>query len=38
LVKERHDKRSEEELSNLAIKMKMKAMEKNLIKCNVEQL
>jgi hypothetical protein len=38
LVKEWHDNRPEEELNALTVAMEMKAMEKKLEKCNVEQL
>jgi hypothetical protein len=38
LVKDWHNKRSEEELNHVSIKMEMKAMEKKIIKYNVEQL
>ncbi len=36
LVKDWHDRRSEEELNHVFIKMKMKAMEKKIIKYNLE--
>jgi hypothetical protein len=38
LVKDWHDRRSEEELNHVSVKMEMKAMEKKLTKYNVEQL
>jgi hypothetical protein len=38
LVKDWHNRRSEEELNHVSIKMEMKAMEKKLMKDNVEQL
>ncbi len=38
LVKEWHDKRAEEDLNALTVSMEMKAMEKKLMKYNVEQL
>jgi hypothetical protein len=38
LVREWHDKRSEEELSTLMVAMEMKAIEKKLTRYNVEQL
>ncbi len=38
LVKEWHDKRSEEELNALMVAMEIKAMEKKLAKYNMEQL
>ena len=38
LVKEWHDKRVEEDLNTLTVSMEMKAMEKKLMKYNVEQL
>ncbi len=38
MVKEWHDKRSEEELNALMVAMEIKAMEKKLAKYNVEQL
>jgi hypothetical protein len=38
LVKDWHDRRSEEELNHVSVKIEMKAMEKKLIKYNVEQL
>jgi hypothetical protein len=38
LVKDWHNRRSEEELNHVSIKMEMKAMEKKLIKYNVERL
>jgi hypothetical protein len=38
LVKEWHDKRAEEDLNALTVAMEMKAMEKKLMKYNVEQL
>ncbi len=36
LVKDWHDRRSEGELNHVSVKMEMKAMEKKLIKYNVE--
>ncbi len=38
LVKEWHDKRSEEEFNALTVAIEVKAMEKKLAKYNVEQL
>jgi hypothetical protein len=38
LVNDLHDRRSEEELNHVSIEMEMKAMEKKIIKYNVEQL
>jgi hypothetical protein len=38
LVKEWHDKRSEEDLNALTVAMEIQAMEKKLAKYNVEQL
>jgi hypothetical protein len=38
LVKDWHDRRSEEELNHVSVEMEMKAMKKKLIKYNVEQL
>ncbi len=38
MVKDWHNRRSEEELNHVSVKMEMKAMEKELIKYNVEQL
>jgi hypothetical protein len=38
LVKDWHDRRSEEELNHVSVEMEMMAMEKKLIKYNVEQL
>ncbi len=38
LVKDWHDRRSEEELKHMSVEIEMKAMEKKLTKYNVEQL
>jgi hypothetical protein len=38
LVKEWHNRRTEEELNHISVEMKMKALEKKLTKYNVEQL
>ncbi len=38
LVKDWHNRRSEEELNHVSVEMEMKAMEKKIIKYNVEQL
>jgi hypothetical protein len=38
LVKDWHNRRSEEELNHVSVKMEMKAMEKKIIKYNVEEL
>ncbi len=38
LVKDWHDRRSEEELNHVSVEMEMKAMEKKLTKYNVERL
>jgi hypothetical protein len=38
LVKDWYDRRSAKELNHVSIKMEMKAMEKKMIKYNVEQL
>jgi hypothetical protein len=38
LVKEWHDRRTEEELHHISVEMEMKALEKKLTKYNVERL
>ncbi len=38
LVRDCHDRRSEEELNHVSMEMEMKDMEKKLIKYNMEQL
>ncbi len=38
MVKDWHNRRSEEELNHVSVKMEMKAMEKKIIKYNVEEL